>query len=268
VGDERRKAGGLITRPYEGAAKEGPLLRCEQLVIGYGGRALLPPIELEVARGSLVAVVGRNGAGKSTWLRTVLGLLPQVAGRCALAHPQIKLAYVPQATRLDPALPVRAREVVLWSRLRGLDFLRPWARANDRRAVDAALAAAGALDFADQPLRDLSEGQKQRVYFARMLAAEADVALLDEPTAAMDAVAERDAFEQLAALARENHMAIVVISHALDVAAQYASQVLFLDREHDLALSGAPGDVLAHPGFVLHYGPLGGSLLPLDHGHG
>ena len=230
------------------------LLSCEQLVIGHGARALLPPIELRVTRGSLVVVVGRNGAGKSTWLRTVLGLLPPLAGRCALAHPQLKLAYVPQAIQLDPALPVRAREVVMWSRLRGLDFLRPWARASDVRACEAALAAAGALELADQPLRDLSEGQKQRVYFARMLAAEADLALLDEPTAAMDAVAQRDAFARLAALARERRMAIVVVTHALDAAARHASQLLFLDREHGLALSGAPSEVLAHPVLVAQYG--------------
>jgi zinc transport system ATP-binding protein len=89
------------------------------------------------------------------------------------------------------------------------------------------------------------------------------VALLDEPTAAMDAVAQREAFERLAALAREQRMAIVVISHALDVAAQHASQVLFLDRDHTLVLSGAPREVLAHPVFVRHYGELA-----IEAGHG
>jgi zinc transport system ATP-binding protein len=236
------------------AEPDEPLLRCEQLVIGHGGRPLLPPIDLRVARGSLLVVVGRNGAGKSTWLRTVLGLLPPLSGRCSLADPQLKLAYVPQAIALDPALPVRAREVVMWSRLRGLDFLRPWARASDVRACEAALAAAGALELADRRLRDLSEGERQRVYFARMLAAQADLALLDEPTAAMDGAAQRDAFERLAALAREQRMAIVVVTHALDVAAQHASQLLFLDRDCGLALSGAPGEVLAHPAFVQHFG--------------
>lgn len=239
----------------DGDARE-VLLRCEQLVIGYGGRALLPPIDLRVERGALIAVVGRNGAGKSTWLRTVLGLQRPLSGHCALASQELRVAYVPQATRLDPALPVRAREVVHWSRLRGWGFLKPWASAQDRRAVEAALNAAGARELAGQPLRDLSEGQKQRVYFARLLACEADVALLDEPTAAMDAVAQREVFERLSALAREQRRAIIVISHALAFAAQYASQILFLDRDHDLVLSGAPREVLAHPVFVHHYGQL------------
>lgn len=252
-----------------GHAEHGEqLLRCERLVIGHGGRALLPAIDLEVARGALLVVIGRNGAGKSTWLRTVLGLLPPLSGRCVLARPELELVYVPQASRLDPALPVRARELVMWSRLRGFDFMRPWARARDRRACEAALAAAGALELADQPLRDLSEGQKQRVYFARMLAAEADLALLDEPTAAMDGVAQRDAFARMAELAREQRMAIVVISHAVDVALQHASQVLFLDRDHGLVLNGPPQQVLAHPEFVRHYGSLDLVSPQQGHAHG
>src|SRR5687768_7587434 len=169
-----------------------PLVACRELVIGYRRKALVPPINLTIARGALWVVLGRNGAGKTTWFRTLLGVMPPVSGRIERA-PGLRIAYVPQRLGLDAILPVAARDIVAWGRLSGWSFLRPLAGPTDREACTAALAKAGAADLAGHSFRDLSEGQKQKVLFARMLATDADLVVLDEPTAAMDAVAERDA---------------------------------------------------------------------------
>jgi zinc transport system ATP-binding protein len=229
-------------------------LRCERLVVGYAGRPLLPPCDLEIRRGKLTMVLGRNGAGKSTFFRTVLGLMPPVSGRVVRA-PNVRLAYVGQALVLDRILPLRARDVVAWGTLGGWSFLGP---GNDgtHAACHRALAEAGALELAERNFHDLSEGQKQRVLLARMLAAQPDVGFLDEPTAAMDAVAEEEATVHLARLAHERGLAVVVISHVLGLASRFADEIVFLDRDDSVVLTGPPAVVFAHPSFQRQFGAL------------
>jgi zinc transport system ATP-binding protein len=231
---------------------EEPLLRCERLVVGHGGQALLPPCDLELRRGKLTMVLGRNGSGKTTFFRTVLGLLPPVSGRVRRG-PGVRLAYVGQGTALDRILPLRARDVVAWGVLGGWRFLAP-GNGRTEAACARALAEAGAAELADRPFRDLSEGQKQRVLLARMLAAEPHVGFLDEPTAAMDAVAEEEATAHLARLAHERGLSIVVISHVLGLAARLADEVVFLDRDDGVIVNGPPAEVFAHQSFKRQFG--------------
>jgi ABC-type Mn2+/Zn2+ transport system ATPase subunit len=230
------------------------LLSCEELVIGFGNKPLLPPISLQVRRGDFVAVVGRNGSGKSTWFKTLLGLQSPVSGRIVKGRPRLKSAYIPQTAGIDPLLPVRPREMVLWGRLSGWNFLRPFATREDRRVAETALDTAGARAFAHLPYRELSEGQKQRALLARVIASEAELVLLDEPTAAMDAVAERETMQRLAALAREKRIGVVVVSHDLAMAADHASTLLFVDRESPAVVVGDARTVFCHPAFRHQYG--------------
>jgi len=235
-------------------AASPPLLRCERLVIGHAGRPLLPPCNLDIRPGTLVMVVGRNGSGKTTFFRTVLGLLPPVTGTVRRA-PGLRVAYVGQINALDRILPVRARDVVSWGLQSGWSFLAPHKGA--RVACDRALTQAGVPELADRFFPTLSEGQKQRVLLARMLAARPQIGFLDEPTAAMDAVAEEQAIAQLAALAREQGLAVVLISHVLGLAGRFADEVVFLDRDDGVIVHGAPSEVFAHPSFRRQFGALG-----------
>jgi len=234
-------------------ASEAPL-RSERLVIGHGGRPLLPPIDAEIRRGEVLVLVGRNGAGKTTWFKTLLGLIPPVAGRVVRASPSLRLAYVPQSTSVDDLLPIRARDLVGWGRLSGWSFLQPFQARTDREACARALEAAGAADLGARFYRELSRGQKQRVLFARTLARDADVALLDEPTAAMDAVAEREAMEELRRLARERRVAVVVVSHTLSEACCHADRILFFRRDPPEIVLGNRAHVLAHEAFRGEFG--------------
>jgi zinc transport system ATP-binding protein len=228
-----------------------PLVRCEGLVIGHRGKGLLPPFDLELLAGEIVLVVGRNGAGKSTLVRTLLGLLPPIDGRVRLARPELSMAYVPQAAGLDEIVPVRAREVAEWGRLRGWRFLRPWLSGRDRDEVSRAMADARADAFARQRFRELSGGQRQRVLFARALASGAEVALLDEPTASMDMTSEADAYEHIAELARRG-LGVMVVTHTVGLASRHATRAVFLDRrdrERGQVVAGPLAEVFGHPQF-------------------
>jgi zinc transport system ATP-binding protein len=230
------------------------VVRCEKLVVGYRGLPLLPPCDLVIRRGTLTIVVGRNGSGKSTFFRTVLGLLPPVSGRIERRDPGVRFAYVGQALVLDRVLPLRAREVVSWGLLSRWSFLRALDVGRTNEACLQALNEAGVPELADRPFRDLSEGQKQRVLLARMLASRPDVAFLDEPTAAMDAVAEEQAIAHLARLAHERGLAIVLITHVLGLAERFADEAVFLDRDDGVVVSGPPATVFAHPSFQRQFG--------------
>src|SRR6478609_1651007 len=108
---------GQAASPPDGEA----LLRCEHLTIGHAGRAILPPIDVSVRKGELWAVLGRNGSGKTSWLRTVVGLAPKIGGQVTL-RPGARITYLPQRGSLDEAYPVRARDVVAMGSQRGSSF--------------------------------------------------------------------------------------------------------------------------------------------------
>ncbi len=242
------------TTPSSQAQPGELLLSCEDLAVGFGDKPLLPAFSLQIRRGSFISVVGRNGSGKSTWFKTLLGMLPPVAGRVVKNKPELKCSYVPQTVGIDSVLPMRPKEMVLWGRLAGWNFLNPFASRHDRKVAEAALDTAGAREFALRPYRELSEGQKQRSLLARVLASEAELVLLDEPTAAMDAVAERETMRRLVQLARERNMAVIVVSHDLGLAAEHADTMVFLDRETPSVVVGDSQTVFCHPAFRHQYG--------------
>jgi zinc transport system ATP-binding protein len=228
------------------------VLRCEGTTVGYRGRALLPGFDLSVGRGELIAVVGENGAGKSTLVKTLLGLVPPIAGR--VVRGGSRLSYLPQIAALDELLPVSARTVVGWSAVRGASFLRPWPVRAERERIAAALLQTGVDRFAHQPYRELSGGQKQRVLLARIIASAADLAVLDEPTASLDAGAERTTYAQLSELAHGRGLSVLVVTHTVAVALAHADRVLFVERGDD-AGGRAGGRVVIEPPRVLAADP-------------
>jgi ABC-type Mn2+/Zn2+ transport system ATPase subunit len=247
------------SKPGETAAipptQQGELLiSCEELAVGYGETPILPPFNLKIYKGCFISVVGRNGSGKSTWFKTLLGMIPPVAGRVIRHRPDLKWSYVPQTIGIDNVLPMRPTEMVIWGRMRGWNFLRPFSTSEERKAADAAIDTAGARSFAHRPYRELSEGQKQRALLARVIASEAEFVLLDEPTAAMDSVAEQQTMERLVRLAREQNMAVVVVSHDLSLAAQHADAMVFLDRETPTIIVGDSQTVFCSSAFRHQYG--------------
>ncbi|MBT3218328.1 MAG: metal ABC transporter ATP-binding protein [Proteobacteria bacterium] len=225
------------------------LLRCEALSIGYKS-PLLPPVNLEVRPGEFWVVLGRNGSGKTTFFKTLLGLIPAVDGVVFQAT-DLRIAYLAQRMSFDDLYPVQVNGIVASGTFRGLSFLRP---GHDKKAVQKALEAVGIGDLARRTFRSLSGGQKQRVLFARMLASGAPLALLDEPTAGMDAVAESEVMALLDLLRQEYGLTVIVVTHYLQVARDHAEHILFLDPDEQEVLVGTADKVFGHPAFVARYG--------------
>src|SRR5215213_11029241 len=147
------------------------LIDTKALEIGYRGRSLLPAFELSIAAGEFWAVIGRNGSGKTTWIRTLLGLMPPIGGRI-VQKPGLKLAYLPQRVIGEEFYPVTAADVVAMGCQRGWSFLG--SGRGQRKRVASALELMDVGELGERRFSELSEGQRQRVLFARVAAAEAD----------------------------------------------------------------------------------------------
>jgi ABC-type Mn2+/Zn2+ transport system ATPase subunit len=211
---------------------EPPAIEARGLAVGYGGLAVVPGIDLVVRRRSSLALVGTNGSGKSTLLRTLVGLLPPVAGTVAVlgvmpgGAPR-RIAYLAQFHASGFILPLRAVEVVRMARYPERGLLGRL-RSEDHDLVQSALEAMGVADLASLPLRSLSGGQQQRVYLAQALARRADFVVLDEPTAGLDA-GGRELFLQAFAAELARGASIVTATHDIAEAVEY-DQVLLLAR--------------------------------------
>jgi zinc transport system ATP-binding protein len=227
-----------------------PPNRCVRLEVGYGSKALLPPIDIDIKPGEFLALIGRNGSGKTTLFRTMLGLLPPVAGAVE-KRAGVQIGYVRQRLAFDDIYPVTAAEVVEMGAMRQARSFLPWGQSP--KEVSSALEEVGAAHLKAREFRTLSEGQKQRVLLARMIVGRPDLALLDEPTAAMDAVAEHEAMSLLDAIRKHHNMAMIVVSHHLPVARKWAERVLFVDSEARTVLIGPPDEVFVHGGFRERY---------------
>lgn len=197
-------------------------------------------------------MIGRNGSGKSTFMKTVLGLVPAVRG--SIEWPRRKgrprLTYLAQRAGVDELYPLSVRDAVAVGTERSFSFLR---LRPDPAPVERALDLMGIRALSDLPFRELSEGQRQRVLFARLAASEADLALLDEPTSALDLVAERETFELMLRLTREAGMAVVVVTHYVRLAGEFADHALLLDRDTPAVAVGTPSEVFSHPAFRARY---------------
>jgi zinc transport system ATP-binding protein len=223
----------------------GPsVLALRAATIGYDGRPVVTGVDLAVARGEVVAVVGANGSGKSTLLRGALGLAPLLAGSIAIFGTRVedlrdrwRVGYVPQRDSLIPGLPATVGEVVASGRL---PQLRPWRRfrARDRERIRAAIATVGLEDRAREPVTRLSGGQQRRVLVARALAADAELLLLDEPTAGVDAENQHILANTLAQLAQHG-ATIVLVTHELGPAAGIVTRLIAM-RDGQIAYDGPP----------------------------
>jgi ABC-type Mn2+/Zn2+ transport system ATPase subunit len=250
---------------------------CDGLAVGYGRRAVVERLSLEGAPGATLAVLGTNGSGKSTLVKTIVGLLPPVAGSVRVlggspgAAPE-RVAYLGQAQPSGFVLPLRAVDVVAMGRFPARGLVGRMT-ADDRRLVLDGMARMGVADLADEALGSLSGGQRQRVHLARCLAWRADLLILDEPTAGLD-LAGRERLVAALAEERRRGAAVVVCTH--DVAdALGAEGALLLARR--VVGYGPPAEALTREAVMETFGLVlaelpGGTDLVMDpvhrHDHG
>jgi ABC-type Mn2+/Zn2+ transport system ATPase subunit len=236
-----------MTMPHDpGTPPGGPIaIAVEHLTVSYGPSPALLDVSVQIPAGSLVGVIGPNGSGKSTLIKAILGFVRADFGTVKLfgegvEHARGRVAYVPQRGSVDWDFPITVREVALMGRYRH----RAWWRnltAEDYRAADAALEMVRMSEFRDRQIGQLSGGQQQRVFMARAMAQGAEVLLLDEPFAGVDAATERAILDVLERT-KEAGKTLVVVHHDLATAAEYFDRIILLKQR--LYAFGPPEVVL------------------------
>jgi ABC-type Mn2+/Zn2+ transport system ATPase subunit len=253
-------------------ATAATVIAADALTIGYSGRSVISGLDLRVRSGETLALVGTNGSGKSTLLKTLVGLLQSVSGAVeVLGAPPGRspgsLAYLSQFHANAFVLPLRARDVVRMGRFANHGLLGRMSSADDE-LIDAAMIRMGIEHLAAKPLRDLSGGQQQRTYLAQVLARRADLLLLDEPTAGVDA-AGREVYERALREELARGAAVVVATHDITEASR-ADRVLLLAGR--VVASGPPDEVLTADLLLDAFGVglqrLGDGLIVTEHPHG
>ena len=190
----------------------------ENVSIGFGRHTVVSEINFSTEPGALVVLIGTNGSGKSTLLKTLAGMIKPLSGNVLVlgAKPGTRVknvGYLPQHPVSSHTLPLRVRDVVRMGRFADLGlFSRE--TAMDRESVENALKKTGSLEFADKPLRGLSSGQQQRAHLAQVLTRQAEVLLLDEPTAGLD-INGRKLVANLIASERARGVTVVMATHEL-----------------------------------------------------
>lgn len=225
------------------------MIELRGLTVGYAGRPVLREVSMAFSPGQVTALLGPNGCGKSTLMKTALGLMPRLGGEILydgvalerLTPRQVarKAAYLAQSREIPS---ITARRMVLHGRFPYLDFPRRYRR-EDYRAVDRALERTGASELADRFLPQLSGGQRQKVYLAMVLAQDTPVILMDEPTTYLDVRCQLETMELARWLAEEGR-AVVIATHELCLAMQYAHRGVLLDGGR-VCRAGTPEELLS-----------------------
>ena len=211
-----------------------PVVELRGVTFGYGTMPAVENINLHMHRGQFAGLVGPSGAGKTTILRLMLGLLKPTRGTVFVegmdlrGMPSSYVAYVPQIETIDWNFPVTVDQVVLMGRIRRMGR-QPWASRKDKSDADALLDRLGLNGLGHRHIRDLSGGQQQRVFLARALLAEPDLLVLDEPTAGVDLKSQENILHLLADLNREG-VSILMTTHDLNAAAAHLPWVFCINH--------------------------------------
>jgi manganese/iron transport system ATP-binding protein len=217
--------------------KDQPALALNGLSVRLGDRLALREISLNIAPGAFVGLIGPNGSGKSTLLRSILSVVPIESGRilaggATLVESRDRFAYLPQRQQVALDLPVKAWDVAMMGRIRHTGWLRPLRR-RDREVVDWAMERVGLADRRNSPIGEMSFGQQQRVFFARALAQQGDIILLDEPMNGVDPQTQ-DLFVDLLKGFHAEGKTIVMATHDLTQAAAMCDNICVL-KQHLVA---------------------------------
>ena len=209
-------------------------LEVDDVTVTYrNGHTALRNASFNVPPGSITALVGVNGAGKSTIFKAIMGFVPVSSGKVTLFGMPVrkalslkKVAYVPQAEEVDWTFPVLVEDVVMMGRYGHMNFLRIPSN-RDRQIVSDALARVNMIDFRKRQIGELSGGQKKRVFLARALAQQSDIILLDEPFTGVDVTTEEQIIALLRDLRAEGKI-MLVSTHDLGSVPQFCDRTVFV----------------------------------------
>lgn len=207
-------------------------IECEDLTLGYDGTPVAEHIHFKVNQGDYLCVVGENGAGKSTLIKTLLHLMPPLAGQLVTGDGLMpyEIGYLPQQTVVQRDFPASVGEIVLSGTLAGCGS-RPFYRQEEKNLARENMKKMDVYDLRRKCYRNLSGGQQQRVLLARALCATGKLLLLDEPVTGLDPKVTVEFYELIKNLNQEG-ITIIMVSHDISATVAYASHILHIDKEH------------------------------------
>ena len=220
-------------------------LICQDLCVGYDGKAVLQDLSFAVFSGDYLCIVGENGSGKSTLMKTILGLQMPIGGRILTGDGLRKneIGYLPQQTVVQKDFPASVREIVL-SGCQGRCGSRPFYNKEEKQLAADAMEKMQIAQLAKRCYRELSGGQQQRVLLARALCATRKMLLLDEPVSGLDPKVTAEMYALIEKLNREDGITVIMISHDIAAAVKYASHILHIG---DAVFFGTKTEYLQSP---------------------
>ena len=203
---------------------------CQNLAIGYDGKAILKDINFSINEGDYLCIIGENGSGKSTLMRTLLHLQQPVSGTILLGDglQSNEIGYLPQQTAVQKDFPASVREIIL-SGCQNRVGMRPFYNRSEKKRASEMMEKLQITNLANRCYRELSGGQQQRVLLARALCATSKVILLDEPVTGLDPKVTADFYELLKQL-NDKGITVIMVSHDLH-AVSYATHILYIDSD-------------------------------------
>lgn len=241
------------------------IIEVNNLTVNYGTVTALDNINIKIKKGEFLGIIGPNGGGKTTLLKSLLGLINPSSGEVRVNDDK-PIGYVPQFSNFDRTFPIKVLDVILLGTLEGkIKFLHKFKK-DDIKKAEEIMNSLGILKFKDRQISQLSGGQLQKVLIARALIMDPEVMILDEPTASLDANAKTEIYNLLKKLNEDK--TIIVVSHDIGVINSYIDTVACLNKTmhyhgDDTKLSektlenvyGCPVELIAHgntPHRVLH----------------
>ena len=204
----------------------------DHVTLGHADKLVLQDVNLTISRGEAVGIIGPNGCGKTTLLKSLLGLIKPVKGSIDVfgipaSIARRRIGYVPQRETLDISYPATVLDVVIMGRYAGIGMFRRPGR-PDRQKAEQAVADVGLTRFLHDPVVHLSGGQRQRILIARALAADPEILLLDEPTAAVDVRAQHEIIDILKTLHNERKLSIFFVTHDINPIYPLVDRVIYM----------------------------------------
>lgn len=209
------------------------LIEFKDLCIGYEHKVIIQNINLQIDNGEYVCVFGDNGVGKTTFLKTILGLIPPLSGHITKDESlnRKEVGYLPQRIQIKPEFPASCLEVVLSGCVNRLGFW-PFYRRQHKEIANEKMRLLGINKLALKPFRELSGGQQQRVLLARALCATDKLLILDEPFTGLDQNTTISLYEVLDKINKELGVTIIVVSHFMEEILSHASKVVYLAKDN------------------------------------
>lgn len=187
---------------------------CKNVSVGYSDRVLIKDIDISINKNSNIGLIGENGAGKTTFLKTLLGLIKPISGEIEI-NKNYSISYIPQMRDTEDLLPFSVEEILEM----GLSKkLKPWQSALPRfkNEFDTILEKVGLSKYRKHLFKNLSGGQKQRIMLAQALISSPDAIILDEPTQGLDVYHRKNFMWLLKEIKREKEFVLILVSHIFD----------------------------------------------------